>query len=90
MDLHRLAKGRQAFRSIWINELFVGKPASVEAVPKLNRVQLNGKLINAPRPVSLNALTCPVKRDAIHSANRADDSPMGANEAIFKCDIIGT
>jgi hypothetical protein len=41
-------------------------PSPVEAIPKLNRIWLYRELLDAPRPVALNAFVRPINGIAIH------------------------
>jgi hypothetical protein len=55
--------------SVYPDKLFTAKPSSIKTVPKLNRVQLYRELVDAPHPLTFNALACPVKGDAVHLAD---------------------
>ena len=88
MHIGRLAESRQVFRPIRVHEFFAAEPAALESVPELNRIKMHRELVNAPRPLALDALTRRIERDAVHFANGVDKSPVLPDVQISQRDML--
>ena len=66
------------------------QPASLEPIPKQNRVHLPSELINAPKALIADLLNGRIEGNAVELAERVDFVPMCADITVFQRDVIGT
>src|SRR5882757_751749 len=65
------------------------QPASLEPIPKQDRVHLPCKFINAPKALIADLLARRIEGNAVEFAERVDFVPMRADITVFERDVIG-
>jgi len=64
------------------------QPATLEPIPKQNRVHLPSELINAPKALIADLFARRIERNAVEFAERVDFVPMRADITVFERDVI--
>jgi|ERR1700743_2845438 hypothetical protein len=70
-------------------KLAAAHPASLEAIPKQDRIHLPGEFINPPHAVALNHFAGCIERQAVQPAEGIDLVPVFADVTILKSDVVG-
>src|SRR5882762_3841470 len=70
-------------------ELASAQPASLEAIPKQDRIHLPGEFIDPPYAVALDDFAGRIERQAVQFAEGIDLIPVFADVAVLKSDMVG-
>lgn len=70
-------------------KLASAQPASLEAIPKQDRIHPPGEFIDPPYAVVLDDFAGRIERQAVQPAESIDLIPVFADVAVLKSDVVG-
>ncbi len=70
-------------------KLASAQPASLEAIPKQDRIHLPGEFMDPPYAVALDDLAGRIQRQAVQTAESIDLILVFADVAVLKSDVVG-